>query len=59
MIRVICNKTLKHSDKTTSFNKGSLYVSNYATELSESTILVNNQGQPHRLSLWFKHFRQV
>jgi hypothetical protein len=59
MLRVICNKSLKHGDGSTSFTKGTLYVSNYSDMLTENTTLVNNQNQPHRLGLWFKHFRQV
>jgi len=60
MIRVICNKDLKHSDGSISFSKGTLYVSNYSNTLSENTLLVNNQNQPHKIGFqWLKNFRQV
>ena len=59
MLRVIATKSLKHGDGSTSFIKGQLSVSNYSDNLTENTTLVNNQNQPHRLNLWFKHFRQV
>jgi hypothetical protein len=59
---IICTKDLWHGDKdgpkTLSFTKGQTY---YMTteKLVENTHATNNQGEPHRLGLWYRHFRMA
>jgi hypothetical protein len=54
-------KDLYHGDGTKSFTKGCEYevrdVNNQYELLNMTT--TNNQGQPHKISLWYKHFKLV
>jgi len=53
-----CNKTLVHGDGSESFTKGQIYESyhGYSTNLTDNTMLKNNQGLPHCLGTWFTKF---
>jgi hypothetical protein len=52
---VKCNKTLFHSDGSESFTKGMLYSGRDSNSLYDMKV-INNQGEPHTLSTWAKHF---
>lgn len=56
--KVKCNKTLKHGDGTESFTKGQIYEGRICNVL-ENLEVKNNQGQPHRLGAWSKHFTNI
>jgi len=56
--RVKCNKNLVHRDGTQSFTKGLIYEGNICNVL-ENLKVINNQGEPHSLSNWAKHFKKI
>lgn len=53
-----CNKTLIHSDGTTSFIKGNTY-SGDTCNMLEKLIVTNEQGNNHVLGPWAKHFKII
>jgi len=55
---VKCNKTLIHGDGTESFTKGETY-SGAICNVLENLSVTNNQGEPHKLSGWSKHFKII
>lgn len=55
-----CKKTLISEDNSVNFIKGNEYnFSPFASvfTLNENTILIDEQCEAHRLSLWYKHFK--
>lgn len=63
MAQIECKKTLRwgeNEDQSESFTKGKVYpLTNYidATETNEFMATINNQGEPHLLGKWHKHFK--
>jgi len=55
---VKCKKTLTHYDGTISFVKGNNYTGNICNVL-ENLHVTNEQGEPHKLGNWAKHFKKV
>lgn len=55
---VKCDKTLVHSDGTTSFTKGQIYSGNICNVL-ENLKVKNDLGQDHKLGNWSKHFTKI
>ena len=56
---VKCNKTLKYpSDNSISFIKGNTYEGNICNVLENLTV-INEQGEPHILGTWAKHFTNI
>lgn len=62
-MKVIAKKDLFHPSNTApSFKKGNEYTTVVYSQhkpFSESTILLNEQQEPHRVGNWFKHFKVV
>lgn len=57
--RIKATKDLYHGDGTRSFTKGNEYIVRNVSqpyELIEATA-TNDQGEPHKISLWYKHFK--
>jgi len=55
---VKCNKNLFHADGTQSFTKGQTYEGNICNVLENLTV-TNDQGEPHKLGNWSKHFINI
>ncbi len=55
-----CNKDLYHGDGTKSFTKGQEYTVSHPVydqiDILNATT-TNDQGEPHKISLWYKHFK--
>jgi len=56
--KVKCNKNLFHRDGTKSFTKGNEYEGNICNVI-ENLIVTNDQGEPHKISEWAKHFTKL
>ena len=55
---VKCNKTLFHEDGSESFTKGNEY-SGHICNAIENLIVINNQGELHKIGHWAKHFKII
>lgn len=55
---VKCKKNLYHADGSKSFTKGQIYTGRICNMLENLTV-TNNQGEPHKLGCWAKHFKNI
>ncbi len=60
MEEIKCTKTLLYKyDDTISFTKGKTYTAVRKANTLENTVVINNQGEHHRLGLWAKYFKVI